>query len=206
MFYNILNKKRIDILPFLKAFKKDFYLAGGTGLALQLGHRDSVDFDFFSLKEIDTKKLFLRIKDIFKGHSIKKVQDLKNTLTVFIDEDIKLSFFTYDYQLIDKLIDEPYFKIASIKDIACMKLSAIVSRASNKDYIDLYYILQEISLKEILKCLEKKMPELEINLVLKSLIYFKDIEKEKIRFKNNRNIDFKQIKDFFQKLIKNFNY
>lgn len=47
MFYNILNKKRTDILPFLKAFKKDFYLAGGTGLALQLGHRDSIDFDFF---------------------------------------------------------------------------------------------------------------------------------------------------------------
>lgn len=203
MFYNILNKKRIDILPFLKAFKKDFYLAGGTGLALQLGHRDSIDFDFFSFKEIDTKELFSKIKDIFNGHSIKKVQDVKNTLTVLIDEDIKLSFFSYNYQLIDKLIDEPYFKIASINDIACMKLSAIVSRASNKDYIDLYYILKEISLEEVFKRLGKKMPELEINLVLKSLVYFKDVEKEKIKFKNNKNIDFKQIQDFFKKITEN---
>lgn len=58
MFYNILDKKRLEILPLLENFKKDFYLAGGTGLALQLGHRDSIDFDFFSLGKVDTVKLF----------------------------------------------------------------------------------------------------------------------------------------------------
>lgn len=205
MFYNILDKKRIKILPFLKFFKKDFYLAGGTGLALQLGHRDSIDFDFFSTNEINTEKLFLNIKNVFKDYSIKIVQNTKNTLTVLIDQNIKLSFFTYDYDLIDELINEPCIKIASIKDIACMKLSAIVSRASIKDYIDLYYILKEISLKTIIECLKKKMPELEINLVLKSLIYFKDVKQEKIKFKNNKNIEFNKIQDYFKKLIKEFN-
>ncbi len=205
MFYNILDKKRIKILPFLKFFKKDFYLAGGTGLALQLGHRDSIDFDFFSANEINTEKLFLNIKNVFKDYSIKIVQNTKNTLTVLIDQNIKLSFFTYNYDLIEELIDEPYIKIASIKDIACMKLSAIVSRASIKDYIDLYYILKEISFKTIIECLKKKTPELEINLVLKSLIYFKDIKQEKIKFKNNKNIEFNKIQDYFKKLIKEFN-
>jgi hypothetical protein len=201
MFYNILDKKRLKILPLLKNFKKDFYLAGGTGLALQLGHRDSIDFDFFSKNNIDTQKLFLQIKKIFKGYKILKIQEEKNTLTVFIDENIKLSFFTYNYRLIKKTIDEPYFNIASIIDIADMKLSAIVSRANNKDYIDLYFIFKEVSLKNILRDLNKKFPELDVNLVLKSLVYFKDLKMEPIKFKNNKNIDLKTIKDFFEKQI-----
>ncbi|MFH1413140.1 MAG: nucleotidyl transferase AbiEii/AbiGii toxin family protein [bacterium] len=202
MFYNILDKKRQSALLLLSNFKKTFYLAGGTGLALQLGHRDSIDFDFFSPKDINTKKLFLKIKEIFKGHKILKIQEEKNTLTVFIDKNIKLSFFTYKYKLIGKLINEENFKIASIEDIACMKLSTIVSRATNKDYIDLYFILRKISLKNILSKLSKKIPELDINLVLKSLVYFKDISQEPIKFKNNNNIDFKTTKNFFEKEIK----
>ena len=203
MFYNILDKKRLKILPLLKNFKKDFYLAGGTGLALQLGHRDSIDFDFFSKNNIDTQKLFLQIKKIFKGYKILKIQEEKNTLTVFIDENIKLSFFTYNYKLIKKTIDEPYFNIASIIDIADMKLSAIVSRANNKDYIDLYFIFKKVSLKNILNNLNKKLPELDINLVLKSLVYFKDLEIEPIKFKNNQYINFKTIeKNFKEQIIK----
>ena len=61
MFYDILDKKRIKILPLLKNFKKEFYLAGGTSLALQIGHRDSVDFDFFKQDDIDLLGLFERI-------------------------------------------------------------------------------------------------------------------------------------------------
>ncbi|MDD3301461.1 MAG: nucleotidyl transferase AbiEii/AbiGii toxin family protein [Patescibacteria group bacterium] len=197
MFYNILDKKRLAVLPLLENFKKDFYLAGGTGLALQLGHRDSIDFDFFSSKDFDTEKLFAVIKKIFSGHKILKVQEEKNTLTVFIDENIKLSFFAYKYKLLKKLVNEPYFNIASVLDIAVMKLSAVVSRATNKDYIDLFFILKELSLAEILIAKNKKMPELDSNLVLKSLVYFQDIKKEPIKFKNNRNIDLQMVKDFF---------
>jgi predicted nucleotidyltransferase component of viral defense system len=201
MFYNILDKKRLAILPLLKKFKAGFYLAGGTGLALQLGHRDSIDFDFFSPQDIDTQKLFSTIKEVFNGHKILKVQEEKNTLTVFIDDNIRLSFFTYKYKLLAKLINEPYFYIASILDIACMKLAAIVSRATSKDYVDLYFILKEVPLNSILGKLDKKMPELEVNLVLKSLVYFKDVNKEAIKFKNNKNIDWQSVKDFFKREV-----
>lgn len=201
MFYNILDKKRLAILPLLKNFKKDFYLAGGTGLALQLGHRDSIDFDFFSVRDIDTVKLFSKIKKVFVGHKILKIQDEKNTLTVLIDENIKLSFFSYPYKLLKKTIAEPNLNIASILDIALMKLSAVVSRATNKDYIDLYFIIKQISLKSLLAVLSKKLSDLDTNLVLKSLVYFKDVAREPIKFKNNRNIDFKTVKDFFEKEI-----
>ena len=205
MFYNILDKKRLAVLPLLENFKKDFYLAGGTGLALQLGHRDSIDFDFFSSKDFNTEKLFAVIKKIFSGHKISKVQEENNTLTVFIDENIKLSFFTYRYKLLKKLVNESYFNIASVLDIAVMKLSAVVSRATSKDYIDLFFILKEFSLTEILIAKDKKMPELDTNLVLKSLIYFKDIKKEPIKFKNNRNISLQMVKELFTREVQKIN-
>jgi hypothetical protein len=112
---------------------------------------------------------------------------------------------SYKYKLVDKLIENEYFKIASILDIACMKLSAVVSRTTNKDYIDLYFILQKISLKEVLEKLKIKMPELSRGLVLKSLVYFKDIRREKIKFKNNNNITFKMVQEFLVKEVDKIN-
>ena len=87
-------------------------------------------------------------------------------------------------------------------DIGCMKLSAIVSRATNKDYVDLYYILEQVSLKKLLKSAREKMPELDQNLILKSLVYFSDLKKEALIFKNNKQVDLETIKDFFVKEVK----
>ena len=201
MFYNILDEKRRKVLPYLKNFKEDFYLAGGTALALQIGHRDSIDFDFFSEKKVDTKKLFEKIRVVFVGQKVVKVQDELNTLTVLIDKSVKLSFFGYNYSLLEELINEPNLKLASVLDIASMKLIAITSRASNKDYIDLSYLLQDISLKDLLDKTSKKFPEVDRNLVLKSLVYFADIEIEPILFKNDKKIDFEQIKDFLKEEV-----
>src|SRR3989338_4314081 len=161
MFYNILDKKRLSILPLFRNFKNSFYLAGGTSLALQIGHRDSVDFDFFSKEDINTKELFELLRKIFKGHKLLKIQEEPNTLTVLIDESIKISFFTYKYKLIDKIIRDENITYASIQDIACMKLSAITGRASNKDYIDLYFILKLFSLSNLLGKSQDKYPELD---------------------------------------------
>lgn len=202
MFYNILDKKRLDILPLLKNFKKVFYLAGGTALALQMGHRDSVDFDFFGPENIDTKKLFEEISETFKGHKILKIQEEKNTLTVLIDDNIKLSFFGYKYKLLDNPTEDENFRIASVEDIACMKLSAITSRASNKDYIDLYYILQKISLEDILEKVSQKLPDLGTSLILKSLVYFDDIDAGPIIFKNNNFVGMREVEKFLKEKVK----
>ena len=205
MFYNILDKKRKEILPLFKSFKKDFYLAGETALALQIGHRDSVDFDFFTQKTIDTITLFKKLKKIFKNHTLLKIQEDKNTLSIIIDESIKLSFFTYKTKLISQLIKEDYINLAPIEDIACMKLAAITSRATNKDYIDIYFILQKLPLSVLLEKTRIKLPEIDTNLILKSLVFFDDVKKEPIRFKNNKNIDFKVIKSFIKKTVTNLN-
>jgi len=205
MFYDILDEKRLAILPLLKNFKDGYYLAGGTGLALQLGHRDSIDFDFFSQENIDTEKLFSQIAEVFNGRKIVKVQEEKNSLAVFIDEDIKLSFLSYKYKLIDDVADEENIRIASVPDIACMKLAAIVSRAANKDYIDLYFILKIFSLEDILDKMNEKMPSLDINLVLKSLVYFKDISAEPIKFKNNNDASIEAVENFLVEKVSDLN-
>ncbi len=202
MFYDILDQKRIDILPLLKNFQDIFYLAGGTSLALQLGHRDSIDFDFFTREDIDTKKLFEKIRAVFAGHVIVNIQEETNTLTVIIDDSIKLSFFTHTYPLIRDAIVEDNITLASLEDIACMKLSAITGRASNKDYIDLYFILNLFSLADILGFAQEKYPELDRNLLLKSLIYFDDIAQEKILFKNNKEVLFDEVKKRLEHEVK----
>lgn len=201
MFYDILDKKRIAILPLLASFKHEFYLAGGTALALQFGHRDSIDFDFFKKADFLTDELFCRVKDVFFEHKILKIQEEKNTLTVLIDDDIRLSFFSYNYDLVTDLMIEENLSLASVEDIACMKMSAILSRATNKDYIDLYYILQDNTLSHLLILCNKKFPDIDTNLILKSLVYFEDVIIDPIVFKHSKDIDFKTVKDFFIALL-----
>ena len=192
MYYDILDKHRKKILPLLKHFKDDFYLAGGTALALQIGHRDSIDFDFFSNNGFDTTQLFSKLKTIFIEFQVLKIQEEKNTLTILIDNKIKISFFSYAYKLLKN----------TIEDIACMKLSAIISRATNKDYFDLYFILQKILLKTLLHMCKKKFIDIDTNLILKSLVYFDDINTEPIKFENNMNIEFGIVQHFLIQEVK----
>ena len=201
MFYNVLDKKRQAILPLLKSFKDDFYLAGGTALALQIGHRSSVDFDFFSEKNIDPEKVFSVLSNVFKVHKIVKIREEENTLTVLIDEEILLSFFGYKYKLLKPALGEEYFNLASIEDIGCMKFSAIIGRRSNKDYIDLYYILQMVRLRDLLEMAERKFPEIDGNLIVKNLVYFKDIEGPPVKFKNGNKITLKDVEKFMKRAV-----
>lgn len=201
IFFDILDASRKKLLPFLKNFEEDFYLAGGTGLALQLGHRLSLDFDFFSPKSFSPEKLFKKIVQKFSGR-VKKIQEEKGTLEVLLPDQARLAFLAYPYRMVGRFVESEYLRIASIEDIGCMKLSAITGRAVNKDYIDLYFILQKISLDKLLKLAVKKFPEVEDTLFLKSLVYFDDIEKEPIVFRQNKRADFFQVKKFLSQEAK----
>lgn len=202
MHYEILDEQRRNILPLLGGIKNTFYLAGGTALALQMGHRDSIDFDFFSEQPIDTQRFFETLREIFQQYALVKIQEETNTLSVIVDERIKISFFTYTYPLLNNLIDEENLRMASVEDIACMKLSAITGRASNKDYIDLYYILQTIPLSDLLLQAQKKFPLLDRNLILKSLVYFDDISHEPILFKEGKEVSFDTVQTFLENEVK----
>lgn len=202
--YNLLDMERQQLLTKLKPLKGEFYLAGGTGLALQTGHRISLDFDFFTQLELDTSAMFLNLKKLCSGFDIVKIQEEKNTLSVLFDKKIKVSFFTYPYNLLHPLVEDDNLGIASIEDIGCMKFSAIVSRATMKDYIDLYFILQNIQLIELLKLSKKKYSDLDENLILKSLVYFEDIESEQINFCEGFTISFEKVKEYLKSIVMDY--
>jgi len=180
--YEILDAKRNEFLQKIAEAGNGFYLAGGTALALQIGHRDSIDFDFFCEDNIDTVLLWEKVQTIFSPFSYVKTQEEKNTLSCIIAEEIRLSFFGYHYSLISPTLSEKNLTLASLRDIGAMKLSAITSRATLKDYVDIYFILKTVSLTQLLEDCTHKFPQLDQNLILKSLVYFDDLTTEPILF------------------------
>lgn len=200
--WKILDEKRKALLPLFKSFVEEgFYLAGGTGLALQLGHRDSIDFDFFKEGDFDTTELLKKIESLFASHKISITQEEKNTVSLIIDESIRASFFGVNQKIIKPFVETEYFPIASIQDAACMKLSAIVGRSLEKDYVDIYFILQKLSLRELLELCVQKYPNLDAALILKSLVYFGDIHEEPILFKENHDVSFETVKRSLEKVV-----
>jgi len=171
-------------LELLKGFESDpssilenWILAGGTGLALQMGHRISDDFDFFRTDLQDTGDLHEALKHYGRYETL---QESSHTLTVLL-RGTKLSFFRACSPFIFEGIPHRGFRIADIREIALMKLLAICNRGSRKDFIDLYTILRgEITLQEYFRLLPKKYGASKINTynILKSLTYFEDTENE----------------------------
>ncbi|MDO8643343.1 MAG: nucleotidyl transferase AbiEii/AbiGii toxin family protein [bacterium] len=156
---------------------KDFYLAGGTGLAMHLGHRQSDDLDFFSTKDVDPKKIRSLLSSL--GH-LKIEMERGGTLWAIL-EDTKVSFISYNYPLLESTPLLEGVSIAGLKDIACMKLDCVSSRGSRKDFIDLYFILQSgHSLQSLLIWFKEKYRAVDYNQahLMKSLNYFEDADRE----------------------------
>jgi hypothetical protein len=191
---NILNNKQKKILPFIKEFNKDFGLIGGTAIALQIGHRKSIDFDLVSLKEFknsDIEKKILKqkkIQRVFVNHD--------GEYTILVD-NIRLTFLYYPFKIDFKIDFEDYIKMPDLLSLGAMKAYALGRRAKWKDYVDLYYIFKNFySIKEINKkakiIFKKNFNE---KLFRTQLSYFKDIDySEEIDFVSGYEIDDKIIK------------
>ena len=184
-------------------FLSDFALAGGTSLALQLGHRISIDLDFFTLKEFSAEMLFNQIKQAYK---VFDVSINKNALTLNIEYNrniIKIDCIRHKYNLIEdvKIIDK--IKFFSVSDIAAMKLNAIINRGAKKDFYDIFELLQHYSLKELINFFTIKYPEVNIVILIKSLEYFEDAELNPNPI-SLRNISWEEIKLSILKQVKKF--
>ncbi len=205
--YEVLDKSRLKILDALAEFKDDFYLAGGTGLALQIGHRISIDFDFFCFQSFINEKLLAKIKTIFSNNSISVIQNELNTLTILLDSEIKISFFKLDYPNILPLIDTKYFRLVQIEEIGVMKLLALL-RATYKDYVDIFYVLKKVKLTNIISLAEKKHKEIDSGIYLKALISNDDIDDLPIIFRSGFEVSrgevFKFIEDETLKYISSY--
>lgn len=179
MFEETLHTKTKSILKNIGSFasEKNLYLAGGTALALQLGHRLSVDLDFFSQEDLDTKKLKKDLSE--SGFKYKINNETTGTLELVMD-DVKISFMEYRYPLLKDFEIFEKNKLASVLDIAAMKVTAISSRGSKKDFVDIWMILQKYEPVEIFDAVRKKYQNANYSTahLLKSLTYFKDAESD----------------------------
>jgi len=149
MHTEILSGKQNELLPYLKVFKRKFYMVGGTAIALHLGHRRSIDFDLFCRNDINKKDIRKKLEAI--PHRIVKLFEDTDQIH-FIINDIKVTFFNYTYEIEHPLSLEQYISYPSLLSLASMKAYALGRRAKWKDYVDLYFILKDhYSIEEISK-------------------------------------------------------
>ena len=166
------------MLPLVKLFSKDFYLAGGTAIALQIGHRRSIDFDLFSDKIVYPRKIKERI--IKAGYKIDKVLNEEEGQGHYIVQGVKLTFYTYPYEIEAGVKFATIIKMPDLITLAAMKALAISGRGKWKDYVDIYFLMKNyFGVKDILKkTMELFGSVYNDKMFLEQLVYFDDISYE----------------------------
>lgn len=174
----VLPEEQLQLFEILSSmtFISDFYLAGGTCLALQIGHRRSIDFDFFIPDDFNTSAIIGKLTQI---GNYQRDNEEKNTINGSLN-DVRISFFGYKYKIIDDFKIYKNIRLAGLKDIAAMKLEAIAGRGSKKDFVDMFFLLQKFTLPEIFSLHAQKYGTGLSNQYhhLKSIVYFADAEEE----------------------------
>jgi len=157
-------------------FINDFYLAGGTALALQIGHRRSIDFDFFTPSGFEPSAITRKLNEI--GEYFRENEE-RNIINGSLD-GVRISFFGYQYRMIDEFRVFKKIRLAGLKDIAAMKLEAVAGRGSRKDFTDLFFLLEIFTLEEMFSFHAAKYGQGLNNRyhLLKSLVWFEDAENE----------------------------
>lgn len=150
----------------------DTRLVGGTSLALQLGHRRSIDIDLFG--RVDTDNQFLSENLCTMGHVTPRYST--TNIHAFTIDHVMVDIVNYHYPWLNPPIIEDGIRLASIEDIAAMKVTAIVGRGTKKDFVDMAFLLEQMSLSDILGCYQQKFADGSLFMALKSLLYFDDAE------------------------------
>ncbi len=180
MFNQAINNKTKLVLEKIaqSGLSDSFYLGGGTALAIQLGHRESIDLDWFSQNDFSNKAIKEKLSSLGE---LEIVGEEDGTINATLDE-VKVSFLRYKYSLLYPLIDFEGVKLADERDIAAMKIDAASSRGSKKDFIDIYFLLKKYTRENLIGFFEQKYEDINYNKlhILKSLTYFEDAENEPI--------------------------
>lgn len=186
MFFRCITADMAAILknPFLRELPPQTYLAGGTAVALHLGHRLSIDLDFFTPHDLDSLQWFKGLQTAFSGDfTLSAVKIEKNTLVVTMNST-GFGLFVYPYELMETTVSDDSLPtpLASLRDLALMKLIAVNQRGACKDFIDLKFIMENTGLtfEVLLQDLGRKyaVGEEIFFQLKKSLIYFDDAERD----------------------------
>jgi len=195
-----------DTLELLKTLMRlpilsDMRLVGGTALALQYGHRRSVDLDFFGHTTENVDELTEAIREEV-GH----IQTLSATkrIKVYNIQNVKVDIVNYDYPWIDDAVIEGDIRMASPKDIAAMKVNAVIGRGTKKDFIDIFFLLQHYTFDELLQFYKKKYPDGSEFRALLSMAYFADADLQAMPYMYE-NIEWSDIKQRIRKEQEQYN-
>ncbi|MCD6566495.1 MAG: nucleotidyl transferase AbiEii/AbiGii toxin family protein [Bacteroidales bacterium] len=178
----MLQKKavRSHILKLIRSLQsdkkfKDFHLVGGTALALQIGHRESIDIDLFTTNDFDVNST---LEYLEQEYAFSLQLSAKNTLKGIID-DVFIDIISHKYPIINKLIESEGIRMLSQDDIIAMKVNAIAGNGTRiKDFIDIYFLLKHHSFSDIITYYKKKYSQRNDLHAIKSLCYFGDIDQK----------------------------
>lgn len=175
MHKEILNDKQLELLPIMATFRREYYLVGGTAIALYLGHRRSIDFDMFKPSAINHKKNLDRLAESgFPCMVTRRVMEQMNLIV----NDVKVTFFQYPFPVEPTARLESYFRLPSLLQLAAMKAYALGRRSKWKDYVDLYFLLKEhFSIEKVSSCASSIFGDLYSEKMFRAqLCYFEDVD------------------------------
>ena len=174
--YETIDTPTLELLKQLMQIPalENLRLVGGTGLALQKGHRKSVDIDLFGAIDADEVEL---MNSLSVFNDLKTSQQTKN-IKVFSINNIKTDIVNYPYPWLFPVIETNGIRLADIRDVAAMKVAAITNRGTKKDFIDLYFLLKDFTVGDIVNFYLTKYNDGSEFLALRSLVYFSDAESD----------------------------
>lgn len=174
--YETIDTPTLELLKELMQIPamENLRLVGGTGLALQIGHRKSVDIDLFGILDANNIELMNSLS-VFQD--LKTIQQTTN-IKVFSINSIKTDLVNYPYPWLFPEIETDGIRLADARDVAAMKVAAITNRGTKKDFIDLYFLLKDFTLDEIVDFYLTKYKDGSAFMALRSLVYFSDAESD----------------------------
>jgi predicted nucleotidyltransferase component of viral defense system len=177
----------------------NFNLVGGTALALQLGHRISIDLDLFTAYNFDNQLIEIELEKIGKTSNVSMQS---NSLAIVLDE-VKIDFFKYPYDFVKDFITVEEVRLLPIETIAVMKFIAISNRGAKKDFYDLYALLEIYKIEELVGFFQEKLPNFNAFHIIKSLTYFEDAELQSDPI-SLKKINWKTVKKVITQKVNNY--
>jgi hypothetical protein len=196
MYPEIFSVEQRELLPLLKLFRREFYLVGGTAIALQIGHRKSIDFDLFKNRPFRSKKILGTIDANKYPYRVTRRVSEQLNLTI---HEVKITFFEYPYSIETTVDFDRVFRMPDLLTLAAMKAFALGRRSKWKDYVDLYFLLKDyFSLSDIVQKAESIYGQEFLDKLFRSqLAYHKDIDyREEVEFLPGFLVDKEEVKSF----------
>lgn len=193
-----LDEPRLAVFKKLRAFVQIGGLAGGTAIALQIGHRRSYDFDIFTFEPLKDS-LFRKVKKTFGLGSVKTYES-REQLNITTSEGVRVTFYYPDYQPKFKLVATNYIHLLDLRDLASNKALTIGKRGKWRDYADMYFLIKDgwIGLEDVISVSQERFGgEFSQRLFLQQLVYTADLDKFDIDF-IGKEIPPTQIVGFFE--------